>query len=243
MNRPEYEAFHHALVHAERLEVRAFDRGHLFEGCLPIEEMAERGGETLRFGPLKPVGLTDPRTGERPYAVVQLRQDNKAASLYSLVGFQSRLTWPEQKRVFRMIPGLARARFVRLGTVHRNTYLDGPAVLHPTYQLRSDQKIFVAGQLSGVEGYPESAASGLAAGRYAARLIREGEIRLLPGATAIGSLGRYISSPGTARFQPMKCCFGIMPEPRPIIRNKKHRREKIIDSALAALEAWIAGEP
>jgi len=238
MNREEYDAFHHALVHAGRLEVKAFDRSYLFEGCLPIEEMAERGGETLRFGPMKPVGLTDPKTGERPYAVVQLRQDNKAASLYSLVGFQSRLTWPEQKRVFRMIPGLARARFVRLGTVHRNTYLDGPAVLHPTYQLRADQKIFVAGQLSGVEGYPESAASGLAAGLYAARLIREGEIRLLPDVTAMGSLGRYISSPGTARFQPMKCCFGIMPELRPFIRNKKLRREKLIDNALAALEEW-----
>jgi methylenetetrahydrofolate--tRNA-(uracil-5-)-methyltransferase len=239
MDRAAYEAFHRALVGAGRLEMKGFDRGYLFEGCLPIEEMAERGRDTLRFGPMKPVGLTDPETGARPYAVVQLRQDDKAASLYSLVGFQSRLSWPEQKRVFRMIPGLARARFVRLGTVHRNTYLNGPALLHPTYQLRANRQVFIAGQLSGVEGYPESAASGLAAGLYAARLLGGGHIRLLPDATAIGSLGRYISTPGTIRFQPMKCCFGIMPEPRPAIRQKKPRREKIIENARAGLDEWI----
>jgi len=242
MNTAEYEAFHRALIQGERLTVKTFDRGYLFEGCLPIEEMAERGKDTIRFGPLKPVGLTDPRTGRRPYAVVQLRQDNKAASLYSLVGFQSRLTWPAQKRIFRMIPGLSRARFVRLGTVHRNTYLNGPVTLRPTYQLKADPRIFAAGQLSGVEGYTESAASGLAAGLYAVDLIRKGKIRLLPEATAVGSLGRYISSPGTASFQPMKICFGIMPEPRPFIRKKKIRRAKIIETALFSLDEWIKAE-
>jgi len=238
----EYKTFYRALVKARRIALEDFDRGYLFEGCLPIEEMAERGEDTLRFGPLKPVGLRNPRDGRRPYAVVQLRQDDKAATHYSLVGFQSRLAWPEQKRVFRMIPGLARAEFVRFGTVHRNTYVNSPALLLPTYQMRANPTLFVAGQVSGVEGYMESAASGLACGIYASRLIRDGEARPLPGATAIGSLGRYISTPGRARFEPMKICFGILPEPVPYIRMKRLRREKIIRDAHRSLEQWMVHE-
>jgi methylenetetrahydrofolate--tRNA-(uracil-5-)-methyltransferase len=189
----EYRAFHAALTSAESATVHDFDREKFFEGCLPIEVMAHRGEDTLRFGPMKPVGLTDPRTGCQPYAAVQLRQDNLAGDHYSLVGFQTQLKWGEQSRVLRMIPGLEQAEFVRFGMVHRNTYINGPTVLHETWQTRINPSLFFAGQISGVEGYVESAASGLIAGRNAAALTRGETLRVPPRTTAIGALAYYVS--------------------------------------------------
>src|SRR5262245_22215091 len=208
--REEYERFYDALTHAESATVHDFDRERFFEGCLPIEVMAHRGGDTLRFGPMKPVGLTDPRTGRTPYAVVQLRQDNLAGDHYSLVGFQTQLKWSEQARVLRLIPGLERAEFVRFGMVHRNTYINGPTVLRETWQTKFRGDLFFAGQISGVEGYVESAASGLIAGRGAAALVRREELRVPPRTTAIGALGYYVSHADPRTYQPTNITFGIM---------------------------------
>jgi len=235
----EYEAFYDALVHAESATVHDLDRKHFFEGCLPIEVLAHRGHDTLRFGPMKPVGLTDPRTGRWPYAVVQLRQDNLAGDHFSLVGFQTQLKWGEQARVLRMIPGLEQAEFVRFGIVHRNTYISGPTVLRETWQTKAREDLLLAGQMSGVEGYVESAASGLLAGITAAALARGEAVRCAPRTTAIGALAYYVSHATAAHYQPSNITFGIMePLPNPP-RGKAERKLAISARALAALDEWI----
>jgi methylenetetrahydrofolate--tRNA-(uracil-5-)-methyltransferase len=238
MTRDEYGAFYAALIAAESATVHDFDKEKFFEGCLPIEVMAHRGEDTLRFGPMKPVGLKDPRTGRQPYAAVQLRQDNLAGDHYSLVGFQTQLKWGEQARVLRMIPGLEHAEFVRFGMVHRNTYINGPTVLHATWQSRADASLFFAGQISGVEGYVESAASGLIAGRNAAALSRGETLRVPPRTTAIGALAYYVSHANPHDYQPTNITFGIMEPPPGNIRDKQQRKLAISDRALADLEQW-----
>src|SRR5699024_9478623 len=198
-----------ALVTAEVVPLKEFEKEKYFEGCMPIEVMASRGIKTMLFGPLKPVGLEDPKTGKRPYAVIQLRQDNAAASLYNMVGFQTHLKWGEQKRVFRMIPGLENAEFVRFGVMHRNTFMNSPEVLEPTYQLKHKQDLFFAGQMTGVEGYVESAASGMVAGINAARLVQGLTPFVFPRETAVGSMAHYITHTEGKHFQPMNANFGI----------------------------------
>ena len=235
-----YARFHEALTQAEPAAVHDFDRERFFEGCLPIEVMAHRGRDTLRFGPMKPVGLIDPRTGRQPFAVVQLRQDNLAADHYSLVGFQTQLKWGEQGRVFRLIPGLERAEFVRFGMVHRNTYINAPATLCETGQVRQRPDVFVAGQISGVEGYVESAASGLLAGLNAAALVRHQPLRVPPRTTAIGALAYYVSHADPCDYQPTNIAFGILPPLEHPPRNKVAKRLAVAARALEALTAWQA---
>ena len=243
MTRDEYEAFYDALVHAESATVHDFDTAVFFEGCLPIEVMAHRGPDTLRFGPMKPVGLTDPRTGRRPYAVVQLRQDTLAGDHFSLVGFQTQLKWGEQARVLRLIPGLERAEFVRFGMVHRNTYINGPRVLQPTWQTRTRPDLFFAGQVSGVEGYVESAASGLLAGLNAAAAARGQSPRTAPRTTAIGALAHYVSHADPAHYQPTNITFGILPplasDDRRRPKKGAERKQALSERALADLAAWM----
>jgi len=241
MSREEYERFWDALVAAERAPRHGFERETHFEGCLPVEVIAARGRETLLFGPLKPVGLVDPRTGERPYAVVQLRQDNRAGTLYNLVGFQTNLKWGEQRRVFSMIPGLEQAEFVRYGVMHRNTYINAPVLLSPTLMLKSRPGLFVAGQLSGVEGYVESAAAGLVAGLNAARLHRGLEPLVFPPETAHGALINYIVTADPANFQPMNVNFGLFPPlPGKRVRRRPERNLAHAQRALERLAAWLA---
>jgi methylenetetrahydrofolate--tRNA-(uracil-5-)-methyltransferase len=235
----EYAAFHDALVKAERVALHEFDDAKFFEGCLPIEVMASRGVDTLRFGPMKPVGLVDPRTGREPYAAVQLRQDNLAASHYSLVGFQTQMKWGEQARVLRLIPGLESAEFVRYGMIHRNTYINGPTVLRDTWQTKQRDDLFFAGQISGVEGYVESAASGLIAGRNAAALVHGRPLRTPPRTTAIGALAFYVSHANPQNYQPTNITFGIM-EPLVGRRKKADRKLAYSERALEALSAWSA---
>lgn len=239
----EYLAFHQALVSAQRATVHDFDNTKFFEGCLPIEVMAHRGVDTLRFGPMKPAGLDDPRTGRWPYAVVQLRQDTLAGDHFSLVGFQTQLKWAEQTRVFRMIPGLEDAEFVRLGMIHRNTYINGPTVLTETWQTRKRPDLFFAGQVSGVEGYVESAASGLIAGRNAARLVLGLAPAAPPRTTAIGALAHYVSHADPAHYNPTNITFGIMPPLEPAPRGRHERNVAISTRALADLTQWMAGVP
>jgi methylenetetrahydrofolate--tRNA-(uracil-5-)-methyltransferase len=236
LNAEQYRAFYAALTSAESATVHDFDKEKFFEGCLPIEVMAHRGEDTLRFGPMKPVGLTDPGTGRQPYAAVQLRQDNLAGDHYSLVGFQTQLKWGEQARVLRMIPGLEEAEFVRFGMVHRNTYINGPEVLRETWQTRANPSLFFAGQISGVEGYVESAASGLMAGRNAAALARGEALRVPPRTTAIGALAFYVSHANPHDYQPTNITFGIMEPPPGHIRDKQKRKLAIAERALAALD-------
>jgi len=240
--REEYEAFYQALVTAERAVVHDFEKATFFEGCLPIEVMADRGADTLRFGPMKPVGLTDPRTGRRAYAVAQLRQDNLAADHFSLVGFQTQLTYGEQARVLRMIPGLERAEFARFGLVHRNTYINGPLVLSETWQVRSRPGLFFAGQVSGVEGYVESAASGLLAGINAAEVAAGRTPSAPPRTTAIGALAYYASHADAGHYQPSNITFGIMSPLEPmdarLRRDRKARNEAISARALRDLDSW-----
>lgn len=240
MEPAEYQAFFDALTKAECSEVKDFEKEFFFEGCLPIEVIASRGLDTMRFGPMKPVGLIDPRTGRRPWAVVQLRQDNLAASHFSMVGFQTHLKWPEQKRIFRMIPGLENAEFIRFGMIHRNTYINSPKSLQPTFEARSRPGLFFAGQMSGVEGYVESAASGLLAGISAASRVGGKEPVAFPIETAIGSLGRYISGSDPKHYQPTNIAFGIMPELETQIRDKQRRRRALSERALASLDAFAA---
>ena len=235
-----YTRFHEALTQAESAVVHDFDRERFFEGCLPIEVMAHRGRDTLRFGPMKPVGLIDPRTGLQPFAVVQLRQDNLAADHYSLVGCQTQLKWGEQGRVFRLVPGLERAEFVRFGMVHRNTYINAPATLCETGQVRQRPDVFVAGQISGVEGYVESAASGLLAGLNAAALVRHQPLRVPPRTTAIGALAYYVSHADPCDYQPTNIAFGILPPLEHPPRNKVAKRLAVAARALEALTAWQA---
>jgi methylenetetrahydrofolate--tRNA-(uracil-5-)-methyltransferase len=246
--REEYGRFYDALVTAERAPLHEFDEPRFFEGCLPIEVMASRGVDTLRFGPMKPVGLVDPRTGREAFAVVQLRQDNLAGDHFSLVGFQTQMKWGEQARVLKLIPGLEAAEFVRFGMIHRNTYINGPTVLRETWQTRSREDLLFAGQISGVEGYVESAASGLLAGRNAAALSRGLELRVPPRTTAIGAMAYYVSNANPKHYQPTNITFGIMPplEPeggRRPPRKKADRNAALSARALAALDAWIAGAP
>ena len=238
MTRDEYLAFRAELIAAEKTKPHDFEAEIFFEGCLPVEVLAARGEDTLRFGPLKPVGLTD-KTGSTPYAVVQLRQDNREATLYNLVGFQTHLTWGEQRRVFRMIPGLEAADFVRFGVMHRNTYINSPKVLLPTFQLRSKPRIFFAGQITGVEGYVESAASGLMAGINAARLAKTLEPLTFPQTTCHGALANYITTAVTKNFQPMNVTFGLLP-PLEGRTSKKFRKERLATRALDDLERFTA---
>jgi len=238
-SREEYERFYDALTHAESATVHDFDKERFFEGCLPIEVMAHRGVDTLRFGPMKPVGLTDPRTGRSPYAAVQLRQDNLAADHFSLVGFQTQLKWGEQARVLRMIPGLENADFVRFGMVHRNTYVNGPTVLSETWQLRSHPSILFAGQMSGVEGYVESAASGLIAGLNAAALAAGRATSAPPRTTAIGALAYYASHADPAHYEPSNITFGIMEPLVKAPRGKIDRKLAMANRALDALADWM----
>lgn len=234
----EYVAFWEALCNAESAPVKDFEHD-VFEACMPIEEMAARGEDTMRFGPLKPVGLIDPRNGKEAYAVVQLRQDNAAASLYNLVGFQTHLKWPEQRRVFGMIPGLGNAEFVRFGVMHKNTYLNSPQLLDKHFNLRSNKRFYFAGQMTGVEGYVESAASGLMAGLAAARAILELPEVEFPDVTAHGALANYISNPAIENFQPMNINFGLIPPLTVRIRKKREKNAQIAARALEALDGFL----
>lgn len=234
----EYIAFWEALCNAESAPVKDFEHD-VFEACMPIEEMAARGEDTMRFGPLKPVGLIDPRNGKEAYAVVQLRQDNAAASLYNLVGFQTHLKWPEQRRVFGMIPGLENAEFVRFGVMHKNTYLNSPQLLDKHFNLRSNKRFYFAGQMTGVEGYVESAASGLMAGLAAARAVLELPEVEFPDVTAHGALANYISNPAIENFQPMNINFGLIPPLTVRIRKKREKNAQIAARALEALNGVL----
>ena len=234
----EYVAFWEALCNAESAPVKDFEHD-VFEACMPIEEMAARGEDTMRFGPLKPVGLIDPRNGKEAYAVVQLRQDNAAASLYNLVGFQTHLKWPEQRRVFGMIPGLENAEFVRFGVMHKNTYLNSPQLLDKHFNLRNNKRFYFAGQMTGVEGYVESAASGLMAGLAAARAVLELPEVELPEVTAHGALANYISNPAIENFQPMNINFGLIPPLTVRIRKKREKNAQIAARALEALDGFL----
>ncbi len=240
MNREEYLAFYRALISAEAAQVHeGVENPKVFEGCMPIEIMASRGEDTMRFGPLKPVGLTNPHDQSRPYAVVQLRQDNAAGSMYNIVGFQTHLKFPEQKRVFSMIPGLEHAEFYRYGVMHRNTYLNAPGLLNANYQMKTQPKIFFAGQITGVEGYVESAASGLIAGLSAASALLQKKMPHFDAKTAIGALGAYISNEGVTNFQPMNVNFGIMEALPDRIRDKRERAEAIAARSLALIQSYL----
>jgi methylenetetrahydrofolate--tRNA-(uracil-5-)-methyltransferase len=238
LTREEYYRFVEALVAAQRVPTHSFERFVPFEGCMPIEEMADRGKETLAFGPMRAVGLADPRTGQRPYAVVQLRQENREKTLYNLVGFQTKMTYSEQRRVFAMIPGLAHAEFVRLGSLHRNTFINAPLHLSPTLQWRGRESLFFAGQMTGVEGYIESAATGLLAGINAARLLAGREPAVPPETTLLGGLLRYISDAGRKKFQPMNVNFGLLP-PLSVPVPRKARKEALARRSIADMDAWV----
>lgn len=242
MNKEEYERFYAELVSAERAPVHDFDVADpkVYEGCMPVEVMAQRGADTLRFGPLKPVGLRDPRTGHRPWAVVQLRREDKQGTLYNLVGFQTNLKFGEQKRVFGLIPGLENAEFTRYGVMHRNTFLNSPQVLNSDYSLRKNPNLFFAGQITGVEGYMESASSGIMVGLNAVRRFKGQNSIILPATTMIGALSRYVQNGGESDFQPMGANFGIMPPIEPHIRDKKARYAAISARALKDLEHTIS---
>ena len=239
MTEPEYDAFYQALLAAEKVVPKEFEKVPYFEGCIPIEVMAERGRDTMMFGPLKPVGLVDPKTNTRPYAVVQLRMENRHGTCYNLVGFQTKLTYGAQKRVFRMIPGLANVEFLRYGSVHRNTFVNAPALLQETLQLKFQPRIFIAGQLVGVEGYTEAAASGGLAGINAARLLKGMDLVVPPETTAHGALMNYITTSDPRHFQPMNINFGLFP-PLPVrIRDKQDRQRRTSQRALETFTTWI----
>lgn len=238
MTKEEFDRFYEALVTAETVPLKEFEKAIYFEGCMPIEVMAKRGKDTIRFGPMKPVGLIDPRTGKEPYAVVQLRQDNAAGTLYNIVGFQTHLKWGEQKRIIRMIPGLENAEIVRYGVMHRNTYLNSPKLLRPTYQFKGRDTLFFAGQITGVEGYVESAASGLIAGINAGRLARGLKPVVFPPETAMGSMARYITEADPRNFQPMNANFGLFPPLPQKIRDKRARNLAYAERALAAIREF-----
>ncbi len=242
MTREEYDRFYDALVTAETVQEKEWEKLDYFEGCLPIEELARRGRDTLRFGPMKPVGLRDPRTGQTPWAVVQLRQENLRADSYNLVGFQNHLKYGEQARILRMIPGLEHAKFMRYGQIHRNTYIQGPAVLAERLHLREHKRIYFAGQISGVEGYTESMAMGLLTGVYAAGAAQRREVTPVPRGTALGSLVNYITRAELKRFQPANITFDLLEpleeEIRRRVRDKKERHRMQCERALAAFDAW-----
>ncbi|OMH41244.1 methylenetetrahydrofolate--tRNA-(uracil(54)-C(5))-methyltransferase (FADH(2)-oxidizing) TrmFO [Desulfurobacterium indicum] len=236
MTKEEYERFYNALMEAEKVPLKEFEKEAYFEGCMPIEEMAERGKETLLFGPLKPVGLTNPKTGKRPYAVVQLRKENKEGTLLNLVGFQTKLTYPAQKKVFRLIPGLENVEFARYGSIHRNTFINSPKLLLPTLQLNKNANILFAGQITGVEGYPESAATGIIAGINAEKLIKNTEPVYPPPTTIIGGLLKYITEADPDRFQPMNANFGLLPVVK--AKGKRARRKIQAEKALKDIKEW-----
>lgn len=239
MTEEEFDRFYDALVSAETVPLKEFEKEIFFEGCMPIEVMASRGKKTMLFGPMKPVGLEDPKTGKRPFAVVQLRQDDAAGTLYNIVGFQTHLKWGPQKEVLQLIPGLENAEIVRYGVMHRNTFINSPKVLEPTYQFKDRKDLFFAGQMTGVEGYVESAASGLVAGLNAARLVQGEELVVFPGETAVGSMARYITSASAKNFQPMNANFGLFPELPTKIRGKKERAEYHANRALETIQNFV----
>ena len=231
MNKEEYLQFYNELVNAEVVTLHEFEKKEIFEGCMPIEIMAKRGEDTIRFGPLKPVGFIDPRTGTKPYAIIQLRQDNSEGTLYNMVGFQTNLKFGEQKRVFSLIPGLKNAEFVKYGVMHRNTFINSPELLDNTYNLKNNKNIYFAGQITGVEGYVESISSGLVAGINASLQYRKEEKKTFPKETVIGALADYIQTPNK-NFQPMNANFGILPPLEEKIRDKQQRYEKMAQRAL-----------
>lgn len=237
MNREEYYRFVQAVREGEKVPLHAFESAVPFEGCLPIEDLAERGRDTLAFGPMKPVGLIDPRSGEQPFAVVQLRLENREGTLYNIVGFQTKLTYPEQERIFRLIPGLGQAEFVRLGSLHRNTFIDAPRLLKGTLLLKADPRIFVAGQLTGIEGYMESTAMGFLAGVNAARLLTGQEIIMPPRTTAMGALVGHVTNRFARDFQPMNVNFGLFP-PLKGRGGRRENRQHMAERALRDLEPW-----
>ena len=241
MTKDEYYAFVDALLAAEKVPTREFERCVYFEGCMPVEEMARRGRDSLAFGPMRPVGLVDPRRPQRPFAVVQLRQDDCNATLYNMVGFQTKMTYPEQRRVLRMIPGLEGAEFVRLGSLHRNTFINSPRVLMPSLQLRSRPHAFLAGQLIGVEGYVESAASGLVAGVNLARLLAGEPLVVPPPTSALGSLLAYVADVGRREFQPMNANYGLFP-PLDCRERGREKRKRLGERATRDFEAWSKSE-
>lgn len=243
MTEEEFLRFHTALVEAEVVPLKEFEKEIYFEGCMPVEVMAARGEKTLTFGPMKPVGLEDPKTGERPYAVVQLRQDDAAGTLYNIVGFQTHLKWGPQKEVLKLIPGLENVEIVRYGVMHRNTFINSPRVLKPTYQLKANPNIFFAGQMTGVEGYVESAGSGLLAGVNAAKLALGEELVVFPADTALGSMARYITEADGNNFQPMNINFGLFPDLGERIRSKQERAEKHSSRALESIRNYLNTVP
>lgn len=238
MDEEEFAVFYEALVNAEVAELKEFEKEIYFESCMPVEVLASRGEKTLLFGPMKPVGLEDPKTGKRPKAVVQLRQDDAAGTLYNIVGFQTHMKWGAQKEVLRLIPGLENVEIVRYGVMHRNTFINSPRVLQPTYQLKANPNLFFAGQMTGVEGYVESAGSGLVAGMNAARLALGEELYVLPNQTALGSMARYITEADSKNFQPMNVNFGLFPDLGERVRSKLERAERHSDRALEALDTF-----
>lgn len=241
MNRDEYEAFVNALLAAETIELKQFEREdpHFFEGCLPIEQIAARGRDSLAFGPMRPIGLRDPRTGKRPYAVVQLRRDNLVGTLYNIVGFQTNLKWGDQKRVLQMIPGLQAGEFVRYGMMHRNTFINSPTLLNPTMQFRGREDLFFAGQITGVEGYMGNVATGLLAGINMALHLDGEPLLTLPQTTMLGALAHYVTHAEAKGFQPMKANFGILPEVTPHIKDKRLRYGAYVQRALTDLEGTL----
>lgn len=239
MTEDEFNRFYDALIAAEVVPLKEFEKEIFFEGCMPVEVMAARGRKTLLFGPMKPVGLEDPKTGQRPYAVVQLRQDDGAGTLYNIVGFQTHLKWGPQKEVLKLIPGLENVEIVRYGVMHRNTFINSPYVLEPTYQLKANNQIFFAGQMTGVEGYVESAGSGLLAGINAAKLAKGEELVVFPPETALGSMARYITEANPRNFQPMNINFGLFPELQPKVRDKKVKVEQLADRALTTIRNFM----
>ncbi|MGW7160352.1 FADH(2)-oxidizing methylenetetrahydrofolate--tRNA-(uracil(54)-C(5))-methyltransferase TrmFO [Paenibacillus taichungensis] len=242
MTEEEFDVFYEALITAEVAQLKEFEKEIYFEGCMPIEVMMKRGKQTALFGPMKPVGLVNPHTGELPHAVVQLRQDNAAGTLYNLVGFQTHLKWGEQKRVFSLIPGLENAEFVRYGVMHRNTFINSPKLLRPTYQFKDRPNLFFAGQMTGVEGYVESAASGLIAGMNAAKAALGQELVVLPVETTLGSMAQYITTADFKHFQPMNANFGLLPKLETKIRNKKEKNEALAQRALDGIARFAAAE-
>ncbi len=238
MNKEEYEAFWNELVNAQVVELHEFEKREIFEGCMPIEVMAKRGIDTLRFGPLKPVGFIDPRTGKRPYAIVQLRQDNKQGTIYNMVGFQTNLKYGEQKRVFQMIPGLENAEFVKYGVMHRNTFIHSPSLLDETYCMNKNSNIYFAGQITGVEGYVESISSGMVVALNIIKKYKNEEPLIFPEETMIGALAKYISTPND-KFQPMNANFGILPQLPERIKDKKIKYAKLADIAIEKMKQII----
>lgn len=243
MNKEEYEAFYEALINAEGASLHSFDKKKdFYEGCMPIEVLASRGKDTMRFGPMKPVGLRDPRTGHRPWAVLQLRKENSTGTMFNLVGFQTNLKFGEQKRVFSMIPALENAEFVRYGVMHRNTFIDSPRLLNGDFSFRQRENLFFAGQITGVEGYMESAASGIMAGINMVRHIQGKKSLILPETTMIGALSRYISDPTVVNFQPMGANFGVLPAIEPKIRDKKERYTALAQRGMISLKKYLESE-